>query len=87
MWLLPHFPLGVILKAQSFHVNLANFTPTHKKARETEWTKKHERHAHLELVHAFGECGILCKSVLGDITMIMSQECIMTLFHTFVAYL
>jgi hypothetical protein len=49
-----------------------------KKARETEWTKnvlssKHERHAHLELVHAFGECGKLCKSVLGDITMIMSQ--------------
>jgi hypothetical protein len=40
MWLLPHSPLGVILIAQSFHVNLANFTATNKKARETEWTKK-----------------------------------------------
>jgi hypothetical protein len=51
------------------------------------WASKHERHAHLDLVRAFGECGILCNSVLGDITMIMSQEFIMTLFHTFVAYL
>jgi hypothetical protein len=41
MWLLAHSPLGVILIAQSFQVNLANFTSTNKKARETEWAKKH----------------------------------------------
>jgi hypothetical protein len=51
-------------------------------------SSKYERHAHLELVHAFGEYEILCNNVLGDITTIMSQEFMMTLFHTFVvAYL